>query len=536
MNKVIKMLLISLCVVSVSVIGSGIAGGAQRLLRGGWSWPTHIDPAVGSDISSSTALVSLYDALVYPDLKGNVQPHVAKSWEASADGLTWTFHLQKGVKFHDGSELTAEDVKFSMDRLTTIGEGFSFLFGERVASTEARDKYTVVFHLKRRFAPFLRSLYMFFISNKDLVLANIERPGPYGDMGDYGKKYLLTHDAGSGPYMVKEFLLEEYLLMTQNPSYWQPEYARVNPLAPDEVKMYGTMTPVTIRTMMANRELEFSDAWQTPETLEALDKIEGIDIATYPGGGVYYLMMHCKKPPTDDVHLRKAVAWALDYDQLTKFFPGLVQARGPVPQTIPGADPTVFQYHRDLDKAMEELKQSKYYGQLDKYPIQFDWNSDVPVLEKVGLLFMSNVGDVGIEVDLVKTPWSVVTEKSARMDTSPNINTIWAAGPYPEAGALLDLRYGSAAAATVEQNEWLLDPEYDEMLEDALSTMDEKERFAKYAKIQQYIMDLCPSIFMVEFSYRHAYQTYIDHPAFRGEAPGLYGYSLDPRFMEVHPE
>jgi len=96
MNKRIKVLLISLCVVSVSVIGSGIAGGAQRLLRGGWSWPTHIDPAVGSDISSSTALVSLYDALVYPDLKGNVQPHVAKSWEASADGLTWTFHLQKG--------------------------------------------------------------------------------------------------------------------------------------------------------------------------------------------------------------------------------------------------------------------------------------------------------------------------------------------------------------------------------------------------------------------------------------------------------
>ncbi len=506
-----------------------------RRLRTGWSWPTYIDPAVGSDISSTTALSTVYDVLVYPDLNGNAQPHVAKSWEVSEDGLKWTFYLNKGIKFHDGTELTAEDVKFSMDRLTTIGEGYAFLYGDRITSTEAPDEYTVIFNLKDPFAPFLRTMFMFFIANKDLVLANIEKPGPYGEMGDYGKKYLLDHDAGSGPYMVKEFKLEEYLFMTKNTNYWEPEYARLNPLAPDEFTMFGTMNPVTIRTLMDSRELEFSDAWQTSETLTTLDKIEGVDIAEYPGGGVFYLMMHTKKPPTDDIHFRKALAWAFDYDQAAEVFE-LPIAQGPIPRDIPGFDPNVMQYNQNMDKAMEELKKSKYYNQLDEYPIEFDWNSDVPVLEKIGLMFMSNVGELGIEVDLVKTPYQVMVQESADMETSPNVTTIWVAGAYPEAGALLDQRYGSASAPTVMQNEWLLDSTYDKMVNDALSTLDEQERFDKYAELQQYLVDLCPTIFMVEWNYKHAYQTYVDGPAFQGKAAGLFGYSLDPRFIKVYPE
>jgi len=536
MNKITKILLISLFIVG-TLFSWELAGASGRLLRGTWAWPTYIDPAVGSDFSSSIALIHLYDPLIYPDREMNPQPHVAKSWEVSADGKTWTFYLRPGIKFHNGSELTAQDVKFSMDRLTTIGEGYAFLFAERVTNTEVGDKYTVVFHLKEPFAPFLGALYRFFIVNKDLVMANIKKPGPYGEMGNYGKQYLLTHDAGSGPYMVKKFAFEEYLLMTKNQNYWQPEYAQVNPFAPDEVKMYGTTEPITVRTMMARRELEFSDTWQSEEAFEALDKIKGVDITQYSTGNEWYLMLHTRKAPTDCIHFRKAIAWALDYKTLTKFFPDCPQARGPVPQTLPGADPTLLQYHRDLDKAMTELKQSKYYGQLEKYSVEFHWNGDVPVTEKVALLFMSNMADIGINVKIVKTPWLSIVEESARMDTSPNIAIINDAPQYPEAGSLLESRYKSDSAPTWEQNEWLLDPEYDTMVDDALKTIDQEERFAKYSKIQHYIMDLCPSIFMVELLMKHAYQaTYIDGPAFRGEATPFMGYDLDSRFIKVYPE
>jgi len=532
MSKVIKVLLTSLCITGV-LVSLGLTGAAGQSLRTTWAWPTYIDPAVGSDFSSSVALINLYDTLVYPDTKGDPQSNVAKSWETSADALTWTFHLRPGIKFHDGTELIAEDVKFSMDRLTTIGEGYGFLFVGKV-TTEAPDKYTVVFHLKEPFGPFLTTLFRLYIVNKNLVMANIEKPGPYGDMGEYGKQYLLTHDAGSGPYIVKEFPLEEYLLMIKNPNYWQP----IDPYAPDEFRMIGTTQSITVRTMMSRRELEIADQWQSLEALAALDKIKGVDIAGYFPGTEFYYMMHTKMPPTDDIHFRKAMAWAMDYKTVVDMlFPGSIQSKGPVPQTLPGANPEVFQYHRDLDKAMEELKQSKYYGRLDEYPVTVHWCAEVPDEEKVALLFMSNMADIGIEVEVVKVPWMSMIEECAAIDTSPNIVTIFDSAHYPEAGSLIESRYKSESAATWEQNEWLLDLGLDAMIDNAVKTIDRTERFAKYAEIQRYIMDLCPTLFLFDQVEKHAYQAdYVDWPAARGETIPIMGYNFAGRFIKVYPD
>jgi len=533
MKKTVRILLISLCVVGI-LVSLGVAGAAERNLRTNWSWPTYIDPAVGSDFSSSTALVNLYDTLVYPDMKGNAQPHVAKSWDTSADALTWTFHLRKGVKFHDGSELTAEDVKFSMDTLTTIGEGYGFLFVGKIVSTEIPDKYTVVFRMKEPFGPFITTLFRLYILNKDLVVANIKKPGPYGDMGDYGKEYLLTHDAGSGPYMVKEFQLEEYLLMEQNHDYWLP----IDRDAPDEFKMIATTEPVTIRTMMARRELEITDAWQPLESLQALDKIKGVEISKIAVGNEHYFMLHTKKPPTDDIHFRRAMAWAFDYQtEAEKIWVDSTQARGPVTQILPGHDPTVFQYHRDLDKAREELKQSKYYGELDKYPVEIHWVSVPADNEKEALLLMSNLADIGIDAKIVKVPWMSIVEEMANIETSPNVVGVFVGPHYPEAGALLESRYKSESIATWEQNEWLQDEKFDAMIEDAIATVDREERFAKYGKIQHYIVDLCPSLFLFDQIQKNGYQaTYIDWWAARGEAIPIMGYNFAARFIKVYPE
>lgn len=533
MYQKLRVLAVSLCIVGL-LIGLTSVGAApeKRLLRATFAWPTRIDPAVGSDISSGTALANLYDPLVFPDTKGNPSPHVAKGWEVSSDGLTWTFYLRPGIKFHDGSELTAEDVKFSMDRMLTIGEGNSFLFLGRIKETEVVDKYTVTFHMEKPFGPFLSALPLFYILNKDLVMNHIKKPGTYGDMGDYGKEWLLTHDAGSGPYMVKEFQLEEYLLMEKNPNYWQ----FIDPYAPDEFKMIGTTEPVTVRTMMARRELEISSKWQSPEALEALDKIEGVKVASFPAVEEYYLQLHTRKPPTDDIHFRKAMAWAFDYQTAIKLFPGSRRAGAPVASSLPGADPTVVPYHRDLDKAMAELKQSKYYGQLDKYPVVLHWCAEVPAEEKIAMLFMSNMADIGITVKVVKVPWATMVEESAKPETSPNVFTLINKARYPEAGAQLEARYHSKSAHTFLQNEWLLDPKLDAMIEDALATIDRDERFAKYAEIQKYIVDLCPSIFVLDPAERHAQATYIDWPSARGEAIPVNGYAILARFIRVYPE
>ena len=244
------------------------AGGQLRVT---FSWPNRIDPAVGNDYASSTSLANLYDTLVFPNAKGGVDPAVASSWEISPDGLTYTFKLRDDVKFHDGSALKASDVVYSFDRLKAIGEGFAYLVTPDVASVEAPDDTTVVFKLSKPTALFLPSLGRLYVASEALVKANTKPDGPYGDNGDYGKEWLQTHDAGSGPYKVKEFPLEQYLLMEKNTDWW----GKFHPNAPSEVRFIGTTEAVTVRSLMENKELEISDQWQSFEAYQALEKIDG---------------------------------------------------------------------------------------------------------------------------------------------------------------------------------------------------------------------------------------------------------------------
>ncbi len=522
----------SACVLSIG--SENAAAEPKRELRVTFSWPTYIDPAVGSDFSSSSSFVNLYDTLVYPTPDGDAKPHVAERWEASDDGLTWTFYLREGVKFHNGNELTAEDVVFSMDRLTTIGEGYGYLFQGRIKSSEAVDKYTVKFTMNEPYGPFLTTLVRLYILNKEEVMANIDASDLYGELGDYGKQYLLTHDCGSGPYTLKEMRMEEYLLMERFEDYWG-DFA---PHAPDEVKFIGTTEPITVRTMMARQELEISDQWQTSESLKSLSDQEGVDTATFYMGTIFYFMIHTKTPPTDDIHFRKAMAWGLDYESMIDMvFPGSRPAVGPIAPGFPGHNPDVIQYTYDVDKAKEELQQSQYADQLAQYPVEVHWAAEVPDEEKAALLFMVNMAELGIQVKIVKTPWMSMVEEMATAETSPNISTIFVSPHYAEAGSLLESRYHSKSAPTWEQNEWLLDEELDAMLDGAIATIDQEERFAKYREIQKKLADLCPSLFLFEQAQKHAYQAdYIDWPAVRGETAPVMGYAFDARLIQVFPE
>jgi len=503
----------------------------KRVLRATFAWPTYIDPAVGSDFSSTSALCNLYDTLVFPNTEGGVDPQLAERWEVSGDGLVWTFYLKKGIKFHNGSELTASDVAFSMNRILEIGEGLAYVFLGTVEGATALDDYTVQFELAEPSGLFLISLIRLYVLDEEEVMANIVTPGPYGDKGDYGKEYLLTQDAGSGPYKVKEFPLEEYLLMEKYDD-WFGTFA---PNAPDEVRFIATTEAATVRTMMSRRELEITDQWQTIEALEALDGMEGVDVAAFPVLTEFYYMIHSRKPPTDDIHFRRAMAYAFDYDTAVSLeWPGTKQSRGPVPAITAGHNPDVFVFQRDLDKAREELAKSVYADQLDQYPVEVHWITEVPAEEKWALLFQANMAEIGISVEIVATPWLSVVEETASQEASPHIVTIYVSADFPEAGSLLKVRYHSDAAPTWSQNEWLLDETLDQRIDDALVTVDQEDRYAKYRELQDYIVELCPTIFLYDQVQKHAYQSaYVDWPAARGEVIPVMGYTMFAPVIEV---
>ncbi|NPV43408.1 MAG: ABC transporter substrate-binding protein [Firmicutes bacterium] len=548
-----KIMTISLVVILTAVLMAGCGGqtpgpedkqgeatGGEKVIRISVSGTPKIDPAVGLDYSSSIALVNLYDTLIFPDPDGTNKPHVAEKWEADEDGLNYTFYIRKGIKFHNGNELTAEDVAFSMKRLLTIGEGYSYLFTDVVEDVTVVDDYTVKFTLKKPFGPFVSTLARLYILNKDEVMKNINKDGPYGEMGDYGKEWLITHDAGSGPYIAKELQQQGYLYAVRFDDYW----GGWENDAPEAIKLIDNTEGATVRTMLANRELEITDMWQSTENLEAMSRIPGVSIAMYSTGSIQNMMLNTKKPPTDDVNFRKALSYLFDYNLIAKkIFPGSPIAKGPICANTPGHDPNIYQYYLDFEKAKEYLQKSKYGNQLDKYPVELLVNTDVADHEKVALLFQAAAESVGIKVNISKAPWISITEKLSTVETTPNIVCINVPLHYNEAGSMLETRYHSKTTGTWEQGEWLQSSELDALIEDALSTVDKGERFEKYKKIQNLIVnDICPTVWLVELNERCAYQSdYVYWPTAEAGKQGKYvttlmGYHYYFPHFKIYPE
>ncbi len=470
---------------------------------------------MGSDGSSLAAIPNLYNSLVRITPEGVVGPELAESWEVTNGGLTYTFELREGAMSHSGNEITAEDVVFSMDRLLTMGEGLAYLFLPYIDEATVVDTYTVQFDLLKNFGPILTVMPNFFVLDKETVMEHLGE-GEYGDLGDYGKEWLMTNDAGSGPYMVKVFLLEEKLIMEKYEDFWGEtldvaDFKFVEN-APDIMEMIGTTEPITVRTMMARQELERTDSWQPIENLEEMIKTEGVEMIGEVGTSLLNLMMHTRKAPTDDVHFRRAIAYAFDYEiAVNEVFPHTTMVKGVVNEVLPGYDPSLEPFRRNLDKAMEELQLSPYYDQLDDIEIEIHWVSEVPAEERIALLFMDNMADLGISVKIVKAPWLSLIETMADQELSPNVVIVYNSVHFPEVGGDV-MRYHSESAPTWEQNEWLLDETLDAMIEDALATVDQLERFEKYAEIQKYIYDLTTTVYVLQTTTLRGIQDYVDYP------------------------
>ena len=514
--KSLLYLMVLATLLAIPITGVAAASAAEHnpesIVRFCMDWPTYIDPAVGSDYSDTMAIVQLYDPLVFPNLDGSVGPYLAEKWDISDDSLTYTFYLRKGVKFHNGDELTAEDVVFSTERLVNIGEGRAYLLQAKdaqgkiiagIESVKAVDNYTVEFKLVRPFGPFVLALANLYILNKSQVMENIDRSDKmYGEMGDYGKKWLLTNDAGSGPYTVKEMKMEESLLGEKFDDYW----GGWEEGAPDFFKEFAFPGEVAIRTMIKNRETEIVPQMLPTEAYAALREIPGVETIVFLANQNLQIMLNTRIPPTNDIHVRKALSWVMDYDVVVNdIWPNYVQSVGPVPQTLPGHSKDTFQYSYNLEKAKEEMAKSAYAGQ-ENIPFSLSWCAEVPSEEMVALLLQVNADEIGIDVEIFKKPFGAMIDDSQTVETTPNGQIIYVASSYNEAGSMLEKRYHSNSQGSVDQTEWLGSPEIDTAIEDSLATVDRDERFKKYAELQHTLVDLAPTIWLADDAMELGYQ------------------------------
>lgn len=494
------------CVMLSALAGCKPAPQAQeqpKLVRFMLANTPNLDPAVGSDEASSASFCNLYDTLVFPEPGGTVSNLLATAYRVSPDGLVWEFDLRQGVKFHSGNELTAEDVAFSMNRLIEVGEGFGYLFKDKVASAEAASKYTVKFTLKEPFGPFLATLVRLYVVEKQAVVANEVAGGAYGANGDYGKAWLQSHDAGSGAYMVTDFQQDQYLLASRFNDYWGGFDAN----NPDQFKLLSSSDPVTVKTMMSRRELEITGPYEPMENYTAMDAIDGVDVPLFAVGSLMSLTLNNQKAPTDDIHFRKAVAWAIDYaTMVSQIYPGSTKANSVVSCVVAGYNANASSFKQDKEKALAELKQSKYYSQLDKYPLDVAWIAETPDREKLALLIQANLTDIGIKANVVKLPWLSLVDGSTKPATTPTSATVLTAPDYSEAGSQLVARFRSKPVGSWERCEWVSDPAIDAAIDGAIATTDQATRLQKYQDIQKTLMDNCVTVPLFDQMDRMAYQ------------------------------
>lgn len=472
-------------------------------------WPTLIDPAVGSKASDSIAMLNMYDTLVFPESDGTISSFVADSWDVSDDSKVYTFHLRNDVVFHSGNKLTASDVKFSMDRLLGIGEGFAYIFNDIVQGCEVIDDQTVKFTLTDQSGTFTSMLTRLYILDEKTVREHISPGGSYGENGDYGKGWLLTNDAGSGPYKVREMKTEEYLIVERYADYWGGWEAN----APESIKMLGGLDGTAVRTMISRGELDITGDSETPEAYDAMDAMAGVDIARYLSGVNFNLMLNTKAAPTDDVHVRKAMAFATDYDSIINdIFMGSVKATGPVVLGMAAAALTEsdMPYKFDLDKAAEELKQSKYYEQMTsgEMPISFVWCTEGGLQqEKLALFFQASMAKLGVTVEITGKPFATMMTDAQTIETTPNASSVAFAPAYSDAGSVLKTRYHSGSCGSWEQMEWLQDAGIDSKITKAIVTVDQGERNNMYKEIGKELIELCPTIWLFDVATTCAYRS-----------------------------
>ncbi len=461
-----------------------------------------MDPAVGSDGAASHFLPNIYDALVFPTFDGDVEGQMATKWEISADGLTYLFTLRQGMKFHDGTEVTAEDVAFSMNRLLEMKQGFSYIYAGRVKSATAPDKYTVKFELTKPFGPFLTSLVRLYVVNKKAVMAHLAS-GPYGQNQDYGNAWLMSNDAGSGPYKLKEVRQNEYVLGEKFSDYW----AGFKPGNPEGVKMIGSNEPVMVRTLMSRRELDVADEWLPVETYRAFSQTPGMEVPAFFPGAMLYITTNTAKPPTDDIHIRKAIAHIIDYVTLTKnVFVDFKPATGWVAEVLPGhKKQNLPQYN--LEAAKSEIAQSKYAGKMDQYPIDIVFPSGIAEREKCALAMQAEGAKVGLKMNVVVTPWTSMVEKASKADSTPHTTVTQVSPDYVEAGALLAAVFHSNAFGTWQNMSWSKNAEVDKAIDDAISTLDLKQRLEKYGIAGDKLTEAFPGIPLLEPVQKRPYQS-----------------------------
>ncbi|GAC1427687.1 MAG: ABC transporter substrate-binding protein [Chloroflexota bacterium] len=467
--------------------------------------PTTFDPAIAYDQVGPAVFRSTYEQLVR--LKGastsQYEGVLATHWTANAAKTIWTFSLRKGVMFHDGTPFTAEAVRFSINRTLAINQAASFIMGQFMDTHSVRvlDPYTVQFHLNvpapRLLAAMASQWGNWVVSPAAIKAHTIKK--------DLGQAWLATHDAGSGPYTISQYLPNQSITLVKFPGYWRGWAGH----HVDRVVMTFVTQEATRRGLIEKGDIDLTLTF-SPQNLRAMQQNPRLKVDLSPGV-LQEELVPTVSGPFASVAARQALAYAFDYNAMnTSFLKGFaVQAQGPIAHGIYGHNLALPLYRTDLAKARRLFAAA---GVKPGTTVTAWYIADDTIARQIALITQGQLAQLGISVKL--TGYDTAAFQNAQGGNEPIARrpNLWVSNWFPDYSDPIDVitpLYHSRTGASGAVNMGLYhNAEVDRLLAQAAVTADPAKQQKLFDRLQYILTWSDPAaVYISDTAYQSVYRT-----------------------------
>jgi peptide/nickel transport system substrate-binding protein len=432
--------------------------------------PPKLDPMTSGSFVDRIVFQSLYDKLVDLDHKGNIVPMLAEKWEISPDGLHYTFHLRKGVKFHDGTEFNAEAVKFNLERDMQKGSGRK---NELSAVKEVKviDPSTVEIVLSKPFAPFLNQL-----TDRAGMMVSPAAVKKYGD------KYQ-NNPVGTGPFKFKERSKGNKIVLVKNPDYWQKGLPKADTI------VYKIMNDANVALVnLKSGQLDMTNRFPLNE-IKNYKSNDKITVVKEVSPGFKGIVLNLKDPVLQDKRVRQAINKAIDRDTIVK-----VALFGEARAARSGLAPTSWAYDESLDKSLPvDVEGAKKLlseaGKGSGFALTIVTDTD-PVSQQVSQLLQKQLKAVNIELTIQKMDYGSMLDRTEKGDYQMALMG-WSGRTDPD-GNFRNWVYSDAVYNYMKYS----NPKVDALLDQGLATVDQNARKQIYGEMMKILDDELPYLYL----------------------------------------
>lgn len=421
----------------------------------------------------------VFETLVTIGFELEIIPQLATSWEVSDDGLTWTFYLREGVKFHDGTPFNAEAAKFALEMHNKRRPGH---LGP-IASIEAVDEHILRITLTEPFAPLLYEL--------SRPLFSMASPAAFNEKG------LIVKAIGTGPFKEEEWVPGEKLVLVRNEEYWgdKPKLERVT------LKNIPDGATRVMALEAGEIDMIIGPGGVPPEHVKALEDNPAIKILTQPVARVHYLVLNNQKPPFDDVRVRQAIQYAIDQKSIVDHALGgfgvpLGSCIAPV--VAEWFNPEIpLKY--DVEKAKQLLNEAGWVD-TDGDGVRDKNDEDLKVLLLIGRcwpaptlaeVIMDQLQEIGISVEIRVLERGALKKaiRAGEHDMTISIHGLTLVDPH-----ILYRSFHSKGDLNLRMGAFFKNPCVDELTELGMRTMDAEKRRQYYFEVQKIVADEVPVV------------------------------------------